>query len=35
MMCETWCNRDSNEMNVWLARTADKAHAAPASAGSR
>jgi hypothetical protein len=26
-----WCNRGPNEMNVWLARTADKAQPVPAS----
>ena len=27
-----WCNRGPNEMNVWLARTAEKAQSVPASA---
>jgi DUF1680 family protein len=30
-----WCNRGPNEMTVWLARTADKAQAVPATAGGK
>ena len=30
-----WCNRGPNEMTVWLARTADKALAVPATAGGK
>jgi hypothetical protein len=30
-----WCNRGPNEMNVWLARTAEMAQAVPATATSK
>jgi len=30
-----WCNRGPNEMSVWLARTADKAQAVPATASGK
>jgi hypothetical protein len=30
-----WCNRGPNEMNVWLARTPDKAQAVPATTGGK
>jgi hypothetical protein len=30
-----WCNRAPNEMNVWIARTAEKAQPVPATANGK
>ena len=30
-----WCNRGPNEMNVWIARTAEKARSVPATANGK